>query len=319
MAGADRRWKVLVLGNVRPEGLDLLRDVAELTVLPEPVAVADIVARIEDMDAVLHKTGRIDSGVMARQARLRIIARHGVGLDELDLDSIRAAGVAVSTTPGANANAVAEATVGLALSVLRHLPRGEAMLKRDRTWKRESLMGRELGRAVVGIVGFGQIGRLAARYFAVFGARVIVTDIDLDAVAESPYPAVGLEELLRTSDVISLHCPLTPQTRHLIDRERLRLVKPEAIVVNTARGALVDEVALVDAVTAGRLAGAALDVYDREPPDFASPVFDCDDIVTTPHVAAMTIEAQTAMAVQAASEIRRVLVDGLPPTRNVFA
>lgn len=318
MAGGDRRWKVLVLGNVRPEGLDLLRDVAELTVLPEPVAVADIVACIEDMDAVLHKTGRIDAGVMARQARLRLVARHGVGLDELDLDSIRAAGVPVSTTPGANSRAVAEATVGLALSVLRHLPRGEAMIKRDRTWKRESLMGRELGQSVVGIVGFGQIGRLAARYFAVFGARVIVTDVDLEAVADSPWPAVGLEELLRTSDVISLHCPLTPETRHLIDRARLWLVKPDAIVVNTARGALVDEDALVDAVTAGRLAGAALDVYDREPPDFASPVFDCEDIVTTPHVAAMTIQAQTAMAVQAASEIRRVLVEGLPPTVNVL-
>ena len=318
MAGGDRRWKVLVLGNVRPEGLDLLRDVAELTVLPEPVAPTDIAACIEDMDAVLHKTGRIDAGVMARQARLQLIARHGVGLDELDLDSIRAAGVPVSTTPGANANAVAEATVGLALSVLRHLPRGEAMIKRDRTWKRESLMGRELGQSVVGIVGFGQIGRLAARYFSVFGARVIVTDIDREAVVDSPHPAVGLEELLRMSDVISLHCPLTPETRHLIDRERLRLVKPDAIVVNTARGALVDEDALVDAVTAGRLAGAALDVYDREPPDFASPVFDCDDIVTTPHVAAMTIQAQTAMAVQAASEIRCVLVEGLPPTVNVL-
>ena len=318
MAGGDKHWKVLVLGNVRPEGLDLLRDVAELTVLPEPVATADIAACIEDMDAVLHKTGRIDAEVMARQSRLRIIARHGVGLDELDLDSIRAAGVPVSTTPGANSNAVAEATVGLALCVLRHLPRGEAMMKRDRAWERESLMGRELGQAIVGIVGFGQIGRLAARYFAVFGARVLVTDIDLEAVADSPYTAVGLEELLRTSDIISLHCPLTPETRHLIDRKRLRLVKPDAIVVNTARGALVDEDALVDAVTARRLAGAALDVYDREPPDFASPVFDCDDIVTTPHVAAMTIQAQTAMAVQAASEIRRVLVDGLPPTGSVI-
>lgn len=319
MAGGDRCCKVLVLGNVRPEGLEILRGIADLTVLPEPVAAADIAACIEDMDAVLHKTGRIDADVMARQERLRIIARHGVGLDELDLDSIRTAGVPVSTTPGANSNAVAEATVGLALSVLRHLPRGEAMIKRDRAWKRESLMGRELGQAVVGIVGFGQIGRLAARYFAVFGARVIVTDVDLGAVAESPYPAVGLEELLRTSDVISLHCPLTPETRHLVDRERLRLVKPDAIVVNTARGALIDEAALVDAVTAGRLAGAALDVYDREPPDFESPVFDCDNIFTTPHVAAMTIQAQTAMAVQAASEIRRVLVDGRPPTSNVLA
>ena len=319
MAGGNKRWKVLVLGNVQSEGLDLLRDIAELTILPEPAPRADILACIGDTDAVLHKTGRIDAQMMARQTRLRIIARHGIGLDELDLDSIRAAGVPVSTTLGANSNAVAEATVGLTLSVLRHLPRGEAMIKRDRVWKRESLMGRELGQAVVGIVGFGRIGRLVARYFAVFGARVIVTDPSPEAVAGSSYPAVGLEELLRTSDVISLHCPLTPETRHLIDHERLRLLKPDAIVVNTSRGALIDENALVRAIRAGSLAGAALDVYDREPPDFDSPVFACENILTTPHVAAMTIQAQTAMAVQAASEIRRVLVDGLPPTNDVLA
>ena len=136
MTGRGKRWKVLVLGSVRAEGLDLLRDIADLTVLPEPTARTDILACIGDVDAVLHKTGRIDAESMARQTKLRIIARHGVGLDELDLDSIPAAGVPVSTTPGANSNAVAEATVGLTLSVLRHLPRGEAMIKRDRAWKR---------------------------------------------------------------------------------------------------------------------------------------------------------------------------------------
>ena len=319
MGGGDRRWKVLVLGNVRTEGLDLLRDFAELTVLPEPAARADILACIGEMDAVLHKIGRIDAEMMARQTNLRIIARHGVGLDDLDLDSIRAAGVPVSTTPDANAGAVAEATVGLTLNVLRHLPRGEAMIKRDRLWRRESLMGRELGHAVAGIVGFGRIGRRVARCFAAFGARVIVTDASPEAVAGCPYPAVGLEELLRASDVVSLHCPLTARTRHLINDERLRLVKPEAVIVNTSRGALVDEDALVRAVRAGRLAGAALDVYDTEPPDFDSPVFACESIVTTPHVAAMTIQAQTAMAVQAASEIRRVLVHGLAPRNDVFS
>ena len=180
-------------------------------------------------------------------------------------------------------------------------------------------MGRELGHAVAGIVGFGRIGRRVARCFAAFGARVVVTDSSPEAVAGCPYPAVGLEELLRASDVVSLHCPLTAGTRHLVDDERLRLVRPEAVIVNTSRGALIDEVALVRAIEEGRLAGAALDVYDREPPDFDSPVFACEHIVTTPHVAAMTIQAQTAMAVQAASEIRRVLVDGLPPTNDVFS
>lgn len=319
MAGSNKPWNVLVLGNVRSEGLELLSDFAELTVLPEPAARADILACIGDMDAVLHKIGRIDAEMMARQTNLRIIARHGVGLDDLDLESIRAARVPVSTTPEANANAVAEATVGLTLNVLRHLPRGEAMIKRDRAWKRESLMGRELGHAVAGIVGFGRIGRLVAHCFAAFGARVIVTDSSPEAVAGCPYPAVGLEELLRSSDVVTLHCPLTSGTRHLINDERLRFVKSAAVIVNTSRGALIDEVALVRAVRAGRLSGAALDVYDREPPDFDSPVFACDNIVTTPHVAAMTVQAQTAMAVQASSEIRRVLVDGLPPTHNVLS
>ena len=158
-----------------------------------------------------------------------------------------------------------------------------------------------------------------ARCFAVFGARIIVTDPSPEAAAGCAYPVVGLEELLRTADVVSLHCPLTPETRYLVDHERLRLLKPDAIVVNTSRGALIDEVALAQAVREGRLAGAALDVYDREPPDFDSPVFACENIVTTPHVAAMTIQAQTAMAVQAAKEIRRVLADDLPPSNNVLS
>ena len=198
MAAQGKPWKILVIGNVRPEGLDLLRDVADLILLPEPAAKSDILACIGRMDAMLHKIGRIDAEVMARQTKLRIIARHGTGLDDLDLDSIRAAGVPVSTTPDANSNAVAEATIGLTLNVLRHLARGEAMIKRDRSWDRESLMGRELRHATAGIVGFGRIGRLVARYFAAFGARIIVHDPFPEAVVRSPYPAVELEDLLRT-------------------------------------------------------------------------------------------------------------------------
>ena len=310
---------ILVLGNVRPEGLDLLRDFARLTILPEPVAKEDVLSRVGEMDAILHKIGKIDADIMARQSRLRIIARHGIGLDDLDLDSIGATGVPVSTTLDANANAVAEATIGLTLSALRHLARSEAMIKRDRKWARETLMGRELRHSTVGIVGFGRIGRLVAGYFAVFGARIIVHDASPDALRDSPYDVVGLEELLRTADVISLHCPLTAETRHLIDGARLALVKPDAIIVNTSRGGLIDKDSLAEAARAGRIGGAALDVFDREPPDFDDALFACENIVTTPHVAAMTIQAQTAMAVGAATEIRRVLVDGLPPTNNVFA
>ncbi len=308
--------KVLVLGNVRREGLEILNAFAKVTILPEPAAKADILAYIGDMDAVLHKIGRIDADIIARQTKLRLIARHGIGLDDLDLQRIRAAGIPVSTTQGANSHAVAEATVGLALSLLRHFRRADAMIKHERAWARETLMGRELRSMTVGIVGFGRIGRLVAGLFTAFGAKVIVHDSVEAAVADSPYPAIALDDLMRGADIISLHCPLTPETRHLINEDRLRLLKRDALLINTARGDLVDQGALAAAAKAGRVAGAALDVFDREPPDFDHPIFACENVITTPHVSAMTREAQVAMAVNAATEIRRVLVDGRQPTNN---
>ncbi len=309
--------KILVLGNVRAEGLELLEEFADVKVLPEPVAQEEILACISDVDGVLHKFGGIDAEVIARQSKLRIIARHGVGLDLLDMDSIRAAGIPVSTTQDTNSNAVAEAAVGLALSLLRHIQRGNEMITRDRSWARETLMGRELRHSTVGIVGYGRIGRLVAKYFAAFGSKILVNDSDPAAVADSSYPAVSLDELMSTADVVSLHCPLVPSTRNLIDAERLALLRDHAILINTARGGLIDQDALATALWAGTIGGAALDVFDVEPPDFDDPLFSCPNLTTTPHVAAMTIEAQIAMAIQTATELRRVLVDGEAPSNNV--
>ena len=311
-------YKVLVLGNVRPEGLDIVRPFADLTILSEPAQKPDILACIADMDAIFHKIGKVDREIMARQRKLRIIARHGVGLDDLDLEAVREQGIPVSITADANSNAVAEATVGLLFSALRHLSRAEAMIKRDRRWARESLTGRELRGMTVGIIGFGRIGRLVATYLSVFGCRIVVYDADPGVASRCGHPFVSFEELLRTADVISVHCPLTAATRHLIGEEALRLVKNDCIIVNTSRGGLIDKVALAAAAQEGRIGGAALDVFDKEPPDFNDAIFSCETIVTTPHVAAMTANAQIAMAVGAGTEIRRVLVEGLPPTNNVL-
>jgi len=312
-------YKVLVLGNVRPEGLDIVRPFADLTILPEPAQKSDILACIADMDAIFHKIGKVDRETISRQTKLRVIARHGVGLDDLDLEAIREQGIPVSITADANSNAVAEATVGLLFSALRHLSRAEAMIKRDRLWARETLTGRELRGMTVGIIGYGRIGRLVASYLSVFGCHIIVHDADSDVASRCDHPFVSFEELLRTADVISVHCPLTASTRHLIGEEALRLVKSDCIIVNTSRGGLIDKVALAAAAKEGRIGGGALDVFDKEPPDFDDAIFSCENIVTTPHVAAMTANAQIAMAVGAGTEIRRVLVEGLPPTNNVLA
>lgn len=312
-------FNVLVLGNVREEGLSLLREFAAVTILPEPAEKLDMLRAIPKADAILHKIAKLDHEVIAAQTKLQLIARHGVGLDDLDLGAIKAVGIPVSITATANSNAVAEATVGLALAAIRKFALGDGMIKRDHLWAREHLMGREIAGAIVGVLGYGRIGQRTAKLFDAFGAKVVVYDTLPEATLRSRYEVVGLNELLNMSDIVCLHCPLVPETRHLINDERLRLMKSNAILVNTSRGGLIDSGALAHAVQSGHIGGAALDVFDTEPPDFESPLFNLPQILTTPHIAAMTEEAQASMAVMAAEEIHRVLVRGLHPTNNIFA
>lgn len=310
-------YKVLVLGNIREEGLNLLREFSNVTILPEPAAKEDIRREIADADAVLHKMAPLSRDVVEHQTRLKIIARHGVGLDDLDLPYIGSLRIPVSTTTTANSNAVAECAVGLMLSSLRRFSSGERMIKVDRRWHREQLMGRELGSVVVGLVGYGRIGSRVGKMLKAFGTRVLVHDLIPGIAAEEGYVQVSLPELLREADIVSLHCPLSAETRNLIDASAIAQMKQNAILVNTARGGLVDKEALADALESRHLAGAAMDSFDREPPNFDDRLFRQPEALVIPHVAAMTISAQIAMAVGAASEIRRVLVDGLPPSNNV--
>jgi D-3-phosphoglycerate dehydrogenase len=318
MSNSDADYNVLVLGNIRPEGIEALKLFAHVTVLPEPVTKADVLECVTHMDAILHKVGKVGQEIIDQQSKLQIIARHGVGLDDLDLPVIDAAGIPVSTTLNANTNAVAEATIGLVLSLLRHINSGEKMIKREHKWSRETLMGREIKGSTVGIVGYGRIGRLVAQYYAVFGANIIIYDAFPKSLKDCAFETVEFDQLLKNSDIVSLHCPLMQETHHLINAERLDLMKKNSILVNTSRGGLVDKVALAKAAQAGQIAGAAIDVFDVEPPNFGDALFACETILTTPHIAAMTLEAQTAMAVGAAEEIRHVLVDNAGPSNNVF-
>lgn len=311
--------KVLVTGNVREEGLAILREFAEVVVLPEPAASSDIIRHIGDADAILHKIGVISAGELRHQTRLKLVARHGVGLDLLDLGSLRELGIPVSITSTANSRAVAEATLGLMLAAVRRFSQGEAMIKSERVWAREKLMGRELGNLTVGLVGYGRIGRIVARLLDAFGSEALVHDAAPALAFEDGRVVVPLDELLERSDIISLHCPLIPATRGMINAAAIARMKDGAIIVNTARGALIDNAALVAGLASGKIGAVALDAFEHEPPDFDDAIFTFPNALTTPHVAAMTLDAQVSMAVGAAREIRRVLVEGLPPSVNVCA
>ena len=221
----------------------------------------------------------------------------------------RAAGVAVCTTPGANASSTADHAVALMLAALRRIPEYDSGVRAARWDRTGDATPWELNRATIGLVGFGAIGRLVWRRLSGFRAHVLVCD---PAVAPEPgMELVELDELLRRSDVVSLHVPLTSATRHLIDRRRLALMRPDAVLVNTARGALVDEDALTDALEAGRLRAAGLDVFEREPPT-ASRLLDLPNVIVTPHIGGVSERSIAEMTRRAADAVVDVLAGRIP-------
>ena len=263
---------------------------------------SELIRRLGDAQVALnirahaHFTAR----VLASCPRLRLISIWGTGTDNVDLAACRESGVRVTSTPGVNAHSVAEHTVALMLSVLRRIPAMHDDLRAG-GWARAPLV--QLEGRTVGIVGTGAIGARVAHLLGPFGVELLATSARADdrrAAALGARP-VSIETLLRESEVVSLHLRLTPETTGFLDRARLALMKPGAFLVNTARGALVDQAALLDALRKGRLAGAALDVFEAEPIRAGDPLLGLPNVVLTPHVAGMTrevIDAGLALAVR---------------------
>jgi phosphoglycerate dehydrogenase-like enzyme len=239
----------------------------------------------------------LTADVLARADRLRAVVRSGVGYDAIDVDAAARLGIQVSNLPGINSNAVAEYTIGLLLSAARGLVASAAGVAAG-GWPRGS--GQELRGATLGLVGYGPAARAVVPLAAAFGMRILCSTRYPD---ESTVEFVDLSTLLRESDYVSLHAALTPATRHLIDGAALALLKPTAVLVNTARGGLVDETALAAAVSAGRLAGAALDVVTAEPLPADSPLRGVDGITVYSHLAGQTAQARHATALAAAHEL----------------
>ncbi|WP_261566780.1 2-hydroxyacid dehydrogenase [Frankia gtarii] len=300
--------RVLFSAGIPKAGLNRLESAGfELVPFSSPSGPGSLAAQAADADAVLCLlTDRIDEAVLAAgSGRLRVVANIAVGVDNIDLESARRHGVVVCNTPNVLDETTADLTWALILMACRQTPAAEISLRAGRWsgWRIDGYLGRDVHGAVLGLVGWGGIAKAVARRAAGFGMSVLHH-------ARTPSGAPGyvadLEDLLASADIVSLHVPLTTETRHLIDARRLRLMKPTAVLVNTARGPVVDEDALSDALEANQLFAAGLDVYDGEPA--VNPrLLAAPRAVLLPHVGSATVETRTAMAVAAADAIVRVL------------
>lgn len=299
------RFRILVSDPISVAGLERLGSESGVeTTAPGAMERADFLFALPGHDALIVRSGtRVDGEALARGDRLKVVGRAGVGLDNVDVEAATERGVLVMNTPGVNAAATAEHAWALLLALCRRLPAADASVRRGE-WARGRFVGSQLEGRILGVVGLGRVGRRVARFGRAFGMTVLGADpyLSAESAEELRVELVELDRLLAESDVVTLHAPLTEETRGLVGAERLERVKPGALLVNAARGGLVDVDAVVDALEDGRLAGAAFDVYPEEPPE-GSPLLDRPDVVLTPHLGASTVEAQRDVSVQVVEQV----------------
>jgi D-3-phosphoglycerate dehydrogenase len=311
---------VLIAEELAPAAIDVLThdfDVRHVDGTDRPALLA---ALAEAHAVIVRSATVIDAEAIAAAPRLRVVARAGVGLDNVEIPAATARGVMVVNAPTSNIVSAAEQALALLLAVARNTAAASASLKSGE-WKRSKYTGVEISGKTVGVVGLGRIGVLFAQRIAAFGTRLIAYDpyVQPARAAALGVRLVGLEELLRESDFISIHLPKTPETAGLIGAAELAIVKPGVRIVNAARGGLVDEQALADAIAEGRVAGAGIDVYAKEPCT-ASPLFAFDSVVATPHLGASTVEAQDKAGLAVARSVKLALRgEFVPDAVNVQA
>jgi phosphoglycerate dehydrogenase-like enzyme len=279
--------------------------------------VAGSTATLESIDAadaiIASSLLPANAALFARAPHLQVIARVGAGFDNVDLDAATAAGVCAVNTPEAPTESAAEFTIGLLLAVVRRLAFADRHLRAGEWRGGAELRGFDLAGRTLGLVGAGRIGRRVAELALAFRMRVKVFDPAVFGVPTSVELVPDLEILLGSSDIVSLHVPLNAATRHLLDARAFALMKPGAVLLNTSRGAVVDEAALVDALRRGHLAGAGIDVWDPEPPRADHPLFGFPSVVVTPHMAALTSDGQLRSHLAAATQVLQVWRGERPP------
>ncbi len=286
--------KVLICDSISDRGVETLRSSGfDVTYLPK-ITPTELLGKIGEYDGVIVRSRtKITKDVIRAGGRLKIIGRAGVGLDNIDVEAAQASSIEVLNTPEASTNAVAELVLGFMINMARGICRGDAGLKRGE-WLKGELMGSELKGKTLGVIGMGRIGIQVAKLAKAFDMKILGYDIKTiseEVLKELEARMFPLDTLLTESDFITLNVPLTPETRYLIDEERLRKMKKTAYLINTSRGGVVDERALLKTLKTGLITGAALDVFEVEPPA-SSELVKMPNLICTPHIGAQTVEAQ---------------------------
>lgn len=314
--------RVVVTGKVPEAALEMLRAEHEVDAWtgPESISREELLRRVAGADAIVSLlTERVDGELLdAAGPQLKVVSNVAVGYDNIDVPACTARGIIATNTPGVLTEATADIAFGLILMATRRLGEGERLIRAGQAWKWGMffLLGSSLQGKTLGVVGMGGIGQATARRAKAFGMDIVYqsrSEIDPAIAAELGARRVDLDELLTVSDVISLHCPYGPATHHLIGAEQLSAMKSSTYLVNTARGPIVDEAALAAALREGVIAGAGLDVFEKEP-QVHPELLDLENVTLVPHLGSATVETRTAMAVLAADNTLAVLRGEQPPT-----
>ncbi len=309
--------KVLIADAINEKGIENLKEVAEV-VVDTSITPEELADTIHEYDGIIVRSRtKLTADLIRKAENMKIIARAGVGVDNIDLDAATEKGIMVVNSPESTSVTVAEHTMGLILSMARKISIADKSVKEGK-WEKKKFMGVELRNKTLGVIGMGRIGSQVVNRCKAFGMEAMAYDPYLpeEVAKQMGVELTTLEKVLENSDFITIHVPLTPETKHSISTEQFELMKDTAYIVNCARGGIVDEDALYDALVNNKIGGAALDVYEEEPPAGDSKLFELDNIVLTPHIAASTKEAQRDAAIIVADEIID-LANGKAP-RNVL-
>ncbi len=305
--------RILIADEMSGEAVEILRAnglEADVRTGLDPEDLAAIVAGYDAL--IVRSATKVTRAIIEKAGRLQVIGRAGIGVDNIDVNAATEKGIIVMNSPRGNALAAAEHTLALMLALARHVPVADRSMKEGK-WEKRLLMGAELGEKTLGIVGVGNVGKIVAGKALALGMKVCAYDPFVDAAAESErgIEMCDLDTLLGTSDFLTIHLPLNDGTRRLINKESLAKIKKGAFVINAARGGIVDENDLYDAIESGRIAGAGLDVFEHEPPTEVSKLVLSDKVIATPHLGGSTEEAQKRVAIDTAQQITDFARDGV--------